>query len=134
MPMQYLLNIVLFVVVLGAAAALVLSEVPALQVGGVILLPAFLLLCYAADWFAAWSNERHVEQRPDLLKNDAIGKRVRARGRFERRDGMAMGSVTLNGEQWKAYCPDHVPEDGELLTVQRREGLTLYVQSHDRDA
>ncbi|MBB3232546.1 NfeD family protein [Halomonas stenophila] len=132
--MRFLPNIVPFVVVLGVAAALVLSEVPALQMGGVILLPAFLLISYAADWFAAWSNERHVEQRPDLLRNDAIGERVRARGRFEIRDGMATGLVTLNGEQWKAYCPDHVPEDGELLTVQRREGLTLYVQSQGRDA
>ncbi|SEL66335.1 NfeD family protein [Halomonas daqiaonensis] len=126
---RFFLRIALFVVVFGTAAALVLSEAPALRIGGVILLAAFLLIYYAADWFEAWSNERHVEQRPDLLRNDVIGKRVRARGRFDLRDGMATGLVMLNGEQWKAYCSDHVPEDGELLTVHRREGLTLYVRS-----
>lgn len=60
------LGIALFVVVIGTAAALVLSEVPALRIGGVILVAAFLFISYAADWFEARSNERHVEQRPDL--------------------------------------------------------------------
>lgn len=132
--MRFLLSIALFVVVIGTAAALVFSEVPALRIGGVILLATFLFISYAADWFEAWSNERHVAQRPDLLRNEVIGERVKARGRFELRDGMATGLVMLNGEQWKAFCSDHVPEDGELLTVHRRDGLTLYVGSRGGDA
>ncbi|MGM0927734.1 MAG: NfeD family protein [Pseudomonadota bacterium] len=127
--MRFFLRIAILVVVIGTVATLVLSEVPPLRIGAVILLAALLLIHFAADWLEAWSNERHVEQRPDLLRNDVIGKRVRARGLFDLRDGMATGLVILSGEQWKAYCSDHVPEDGELLTVHHREGLTLYVRS-----
>lgn len=131
--MWFFLRIVLLVVVLSTVATLVSSEVPSLRIGAVILLAAFLLIHFAADWLEAWSNERHVGQRPDLLRNDVIGRRVRARGLFDLRDGMATGLVMFSGEQWKAYCSDHVPEDGELLTVHHREGLTLYVRSQGGD-
>jgi membrane protein implicated in regulation of membrane protease activity len=115
-------------IVLIAAAILVFSDSRANQIGGVSLLVAFLVLSLIWDWFEAWSNERHVKENPHLLKNDAIGERVTVSGKFYIDGGVATGVVVLSGVKWKARCPaEHLPEDGEILRVESRDGLTLLV-------
>lgn len=122
-------------IALVAVAFLLMSETRIYQIGGAVLVVALVVLKFALDWFDAWSNERHVEKHPHLLKNDAIGERVTASGRFSVKGGVATGLVTLSGEKWKAHClGDYLPEDGEVLSVESREGLTLFVQPKGSDA
>lgn len=121
-------------IVLIAAAILAMSETRIYQIAGAVLVVAFVLIMFASDWFDAWSNEKHVENNPHLLRNDAIGKRVTASGKFRVTGGVTTGLVILGGERWKARClSNYLPEDGEILSVESREGLTLLVQPKGSD-
>jgi hypothetical protein len=64
---------------------------------GTVLLISYLVFCLGLDWIAAWSNERHVEENPHLLKNEAIGETVTVNGDFEAQAGAAKGFVFLHG-------------------------------------
>ena len=113
-----------------AAVMLILADTRAFQMAGLVVLAALVLASFASDWFGARSNERHVERYPHLLRNEVIGETVRANGDFEVANGVPRGVVILRGEQWKARCLEaYVPKDGEMMSVCKREGLTLYVQS-----
>jgi len=121
--------------VLFVAVILLMSETRMYRIAGAVMVIVFLVFTVALDWFQAWSNERHVEKHPHLLRNDAIGERVTASGKFCLTGGVGTGLVILSGEKWKARCrAGYLPEDGEILSVESREGLTLFVQPKGSDA
>lgn len=128
-PLRLILGAVAFLAGVIAVAVFVMSESAVLKtIGGAVVL-AYVVFVAASDWIEAWLNEKHVEAYPHLLRNDAVGKTVTVSGDFQTSQGIASGTVILNGETWRAYCPgDHVPTNGSVLVVRRREGLTLVVQ------
>lgn len=139
MPYRRLLRFLATALIYGVAvlgiAILFVGDSGVLKVGGVALLGAFVMLRAAQDWFEAHENERHVENFPELLRNDPRGKRVIAAGDFTDGDGGAVGSVSFRGEQWRARCvTSDVPRDREALRVCGRDGLTLLVTPPLEDA
>ncbi|MGD8339418.1 MAG: NfeD family protein [Gammaproteobacteria bacterium] len=127
---RFVLGIIAFCICIVVAAILLAAESAALKAIGATVLLAYLALAFASDWILAWHNEKHVEENPHLLKNDAVGETVTVSGNFEASSGAARGLVVLHGVTWKAYCSEsHVPKDGDVMVVRDREGLTLVVQS-----
>ena len=127
---RIVLGAIAFGLCLVAAAILLMSEDSVLKLIGAGVLLGYLILASAGDWVLARQNERHVEENPHLLRNDAVGEIVTARGDFEAQTDSARGVVLLHGEIWRARCPgNHVPKDGDKMPVVSREGLTLVVQS-----
>jgi membrane protein implicated in regulation of membrane protease activity len=126
---RILLRIVAVSTALAGGAALVMSDDRVLKIVGAVILGIVLVLWFASDLIDAWSNERHVEKHPHLLKNEAIGQLVSVLGDFERHRGSASGHVLLHGEKWRAtFIGSRLPKHGECLSVLRREGLSLIVQ------
>ena len=113
----------------AAGVTLVRTDDQVLKIVGAAIIVVVLLLWLSSDVIDAWLNERHVDRYPHLLRNEAIGQIVVARGDFEAAAGHARGYVLFKGEKWRARCSGaEVPRDGQRMRVQRREGLILHVQ------
>lgn len=126
---RFVLGAIAFCLCAIVAATFFMSENSTLKAIGAILLSTYLFAAFATDWFLAMRNEKHVEDNPHLLKNEAVGETVTVSGDFEVQSGTASGVVILHGAIWKAYCSGcPAPRDGDAMVVLAREGLTLVVQ------
>jgi membrane protein implicated in regulation of membrane protease activity len=131
---RLVLGAIAFLVFLMAGGLVVMTESPVLKAVGAVVAVAYVVFLFVSDLIEARLNEKHVEEHPHLLKNEAVGETVTVSGDFEVQSGSAKGMVVLHGAQWKAYCAgDHVPKDGDTLLVRAREGLTLVVQARGYD-
>ncbi len=128
---KFILGAIAFCLCVIVAAILLTSDNSALKAAGAIVLLFYFAGAFVSDWVLARQNEKHVEENPHLLKNEAVGETVTASGDFEPQSGTAKGLVILHGAFWKAHCSGHhVPRDGDALLVQDRDGLTLIVAPH----
>jgi membrane protein implicated in regulation of membrane protease activity len=129
LPLKFALTILAYAIAVAASVWLMATAVPSLQVIGVLLISGLIVCWLTLPILDARNMERHVDQNPHLLKNNAIGEVVTAVAEFEWRDGTAKGVVMLNGEKWRARCmAGLVPGAGERLRVSGRDGLTLHVR------
>jgi membrane protein implicated in regulation of membrane protease activity len=128
-PLKFFLGVLGFSAALVVTLALILSDSAPLRIAGALLAVLLLAWWLVAPLLDAHQSERHVEQFPELLRNNAIGKYVVAASDFRPAEDGASGTVLLNGEKWRARCaPDCLPERGQSLCVYGREGLTLLVR------
>jgi membrane protein implicated in regulation of membrane protease activity len=129
---KFVLGAIAFCLCVVVAAILLMSDNSALKAAGAVVLLVYFAGAFVSDWVLARQNEKHVEENPHLLKNEAVGETVTARGDFEPHSGASKGLVILHGSFWKAHCfGHHVPRDGDALLVHDRDGLTLIVGPHD---
>jgi membrane protein implicated in regulation of membrane protease activity len=129
---KFILGVIAFCLCVVVAAILLTSDNSALKATGAIVLLVYFAGAFVSDWVLARQNEKHVEENPHLLKNEAVGETVTASGDFEAQSGAAKGLVILHGAFWRAHCSGrHVPRDGDALLVHDRDGLTLIVGPHD---
>jgi membrane-bound ClpP family serine protease len=100
-----------------------------LNVTGTVLITVVVIWWLVSPIVDARRMERHVEQNPELLRNEAIGKEVTALSAFALEDGLHTGVVLLHAEKWKAQCTaGPAPLRGDRLIVSGRCGLTLEVR------
>ncbi len=134
-PLKFIAGVAVLGALLVAAALMVLSGDTVLRVAGIVLGTVCLGWWLLGPVLDARSSERHVENFPELLHNEAIGQPVTAVGDFRPGGRRPAGRVRLRGEQWRAEClSGDSPRDGERLRVRGREGLTLLVAREDAAA
>ena len=105
---SFQLRFVLTLLVKGAlvavAALLILADDRWLNLTGTALISGVVIWWLVAPIIDARRMERHVEQNPELLKNEAIGEEVTVLTEFASADGLHKGVVMLHAEKWQAQC------------------------------
>lgn len=132
-PLKFFLGLLGFGAALVIVLILILSDSPPRRISGIVLGLVLIAFWLGSPLLDAHRSERHVENFPELLRNNAIGKHVVAVGDFIPGEYGKSGTVLLNGEKWRARCmSDSLPESGQTLCVAGREGLTLLVRPLDQ--
>ena len=105
---------------------------------GTVLFAVFvaIVILYIAfgDATDAMENERYVEENPEHVYSEDIGRTVTAIADFSPGSSSSTGKVSLGGETWDAVYEGHPPPSkGDKLVIAQRDGLKFIVKDHESD-
>jgi membrane-bound serine protease (ClpP class) len=109
---------------------LVDTPVEMMRVSATVVVPVALATA-AITVFLAASVVKAMRGRIQTGAETMAGTEAVARESFEAADGRYQGLVLTHGELWRAVSPTPVTE-GDILEVENREGLTLFVNTTGR--